>query len=199
MRKIILIEDRPGRQAQFLDQKKIDRLLNTEGLDMPQESECRTWIENLNSGKTEGISSFDLVIIHRSSLIQEGLTALNSICKKNEIDLVLFSGGLSQSNYQNEGFESLSLNSQDFYSDNLLSFIDDYIGEESSSLLQLIYGNNWKLGALLQYRLLKSKYESEEDTGVQIILEDKLDSMEKSLEFDWNNLDKEIDKLIAAI
>ena len=53
MNKIILIEDRPGRQANFMDPKQLDELNKLEGIYIPKESNCRKIIKRRNeSNKT---------------------------------------------------------------------------------------------------------------------------------------------------
>ena len=202
MKKILLIEDRPARQSQFLNPEQIEKLKELNNLEMPQEDKCSTWISNINSQEVD-LSDYNLIMIHRSSLDQGGLKNLYSSCEKKKIDLILFSGGHSQITYQNEKIEILSLNSKDFYSEQLLPFIKKYIDNKTNSLLELIYGDKWEIAQLLQYRLFKTKYELEENDEVKIRLEDELNNLKKSCgleeEVEDETVNKKIDKLIAAI
>lgn len=199
MKKILLIEDRPGRQLQFIGNLQADELSNLEGLKSPQESECRTMIECLNSENVGNFANYDLIIVHKSSLNSKGLNTLNSICKKGKIDLILFSGGLSQLNYQNDGYRCLSINSKDFYSNHLIYFIKKYLREEIQNLLELIYGDNWKLSFLLQYRQLKTIHDSEADAETKIMLDERLKIMEENFGIIPEELDNNINNLIASI
>ena len=49
IKKILLIEDRPGRQAQFLNEEQIIYLSSLDYLDIPKEDEGRGWITDINS------------------------------------------------------------------------------------------------------------------------------------------------------
>ena len=207
MKKILFIEDRPARQSQFLNSEQIKELKELNNLEMPQEDKCSEWISDINKKNKEvDLSDYNLIIIHRSSLNQDGLKNLYSSCEKKKIDLILFSGGLSQITYQNEKFEILSINSKDFYSERLLPFIKKYIDNKTNSLPELIYGDRWEIALLLQYRLLKTKYELEEEGVVKIRLEDELNNLKKSCgleeleeKVEDEIVNKKIDKLIAAI
>lgn len=199
MKNIILIEDRPGRQAQFLNDQVIENINRLPNLKIPKETECRNWINKIATGDFEDLKKFNLIIIHRSSLDSIGLKNLNSVCKTQKIDLVLFSGGLSQPLYQVNGYQCLSINSKDFYSHQLISFLENYIKNSSSSLLELIHGDKWRLELLMRYRLLKTNLNYEEDLEVQVRIEDELKSMEGILKIESSKIDSEINKMIIAI
>ncbi|MBK8927316.1 MAG: hypothetical protein IPM74_15720 [Crocinitomicaceae bacterium] len=94
MNEIILIEDRPGRQRQFLTEKQFGMLCEKSYLNMPQEEICRTLIDEINSNNTSSLLKYSLVMIHRSSLDRNGLKAIDDLCNVQKIDLILFSGGL---------------------------------------------------------------------------------------------------------
>lgn len=199
MKNIILIEDRPGRQSQFLNNKEIEAITSLPGITVPKESECRNWINKIKSGDLENLKNYNLIIIHRSSLDSVGLKNLNSVCKTGNIDLVLFSGGLSQALYQVNGYQCLSVNSKDFYSSQLYPFLENYVRKSSSSLLELIHGDKWKLELLMRFRMLKTKLAYEENLEVQIRIEDELKNMEGILKIDSTKIDFEINKIITAI
>ncbi len=110
-KKILLIEDRPGRQAQFLNNEEINSLKILDCLNMPLKDKCREWINYINSNDFTSVDSHDLVIVHKSSLKTKGLNNLREVCKRDKVELILFSGGLTQVLYQKVEFPSLSINS----------------------------------------------------------------------------------------
>lgn len=199
MNEIILIEDRPGRQKQFLDNEQFDMLCKKSYLNMPQEEICRALINEVNSNNTSSLLRFSLVMIHRSSLNRNGLKAIEDLCNVQKIDLILFSGGLSQLIYAKEKYQSLSLNSKEFYNNHLISFLDKYSQEETTSLLELVYQSNWKLELLMRYRLLNTKEMLEEDEIVKIILEEEMKQIEKITKISSDSVNSEINKIITSL
>lgn len=199
MNEIILIEDRPGRQRQFLTEKQFGMLCEKSYLNMPQEEICRTLIDEINSNNTSSLLKYSLVMIHRSSLDRNGLKAIDDLCNVQKIDLILFSGGLSQLIYAREKYQSLSLNSKEFYNNHLISFLDKYSQEKTTSLLELVYQSNWKLELLMRYRLLKTKEMFEEDEFVQVILEEEIKQIEKITGISSDSVNSEINKIITTI
>ena len=195
----MLIEDRPGRQAQFLNEEQIIYLSSLDYLDIPKEDEGRGWITDINSNNLQDMNSYSLVIIHKSSLKSKGLNNLRETCKKGKIDLILFSGGLSQVVYQTKEFQSLSINSSILYNDNLNEFLENYSKGKTSRLLELVYGMHWKLEILLRYRQLKTRYEAELNDKVKFELEDELSMLGQTIHAEIKNLDNEIDKLLISI
>lgn len=199
MNEIILIEDRPGRQKQFLDNEQFDMLCKKSYLNMPQEEICRALINEVNSNNTSSLLRFSLVMIHRSSLNRNGLKAIEDLCNVQKMDLILFSGGLSQLIYAKEKYQSLSLNSKEFYNNHLISFLDKYSQEETTSLLELVYQSNWKLELLMRYRLLNTKEMLEEDEIVKIILEEEMKQIEKITKISSDSVNSEINKIITSL
>lgn len=199
MKKILLIEDRPGRQAQFLNREEIDHLNSLNDLNMPQEHKCREWLNNINSKEFEKVDGYDLLIIHKSSLKPIGLANLREICKTGRINLILFSGGLSQVLFQTMKFQFLSINSSDLYTGRLREFLENYSKGETDSLLELIYGEQWKLEILLRYRQLKMRYKAESNDEVKFELEDELSMLQETIKDEVRNLEKEIDKIFISI
>lgn len=199
MNEIILIEDKPGRQRQFLTDKEFRMLGEKSYLKMPQEEICRNFINEINSNKTSSLHRYSLIMIHRSSLDINGLRAIDDLCNVNNIDLILFSGGLSQVIYAKEKYQSLSLNSKEFYNNSLLNFLDKYSQEKKTSLLELVYQSNWKLELLMRYRLLKTKEMYEEDEVVQVILEEEIKQIEKITGISSERVNSETNKIIISI
>jgi len=199
MNEIILIEDRPGRQKQFLDNEQFDMLCKKSYLNMPQEEICRALINEVNSNNTSSLLRFSLVMIHRSSLNRNGLKAIEDLCNVQKMDLILFSGGLSQLIYAKEKYQSLSLNSKEFYNNHLISFLDKYSQEKTTSLLELVYQSNWKLELLMRYRLLNTKEMLEKDEIVKIILEEEMKQIEKITKISSDSVNSEINKIITSL
>jgi hypothetical protein len=199
MNEIILIEDRPGRQRQFLADKQFRMLSEKPYLNMPKEEICRKFIDEINSKNTESLLRYSLVIIHRSSLERDGLKAIDNLCNAQKIDLIIFSGGLSQLIYAREKYQSLSLNSKEFYNKHLISFLDKYSQEKTTSLLELVYQSNWKLELLMRHRLLKTKELLEEDEFVQVILDEEMKQIEKITGISSDSISSEINKIITSI
>jgi hypothetical protein len=199
MNEIILIEDRPGRQRQFLTEKQFGMLCEKSYLNMPQEEICRTLIDEINSNNSSSLLKYSLVMIHRSSLDRNGLKAIEDLCNFKKIDLILFSGGLSQLIFAREKYQSLSLNSKEFYNNHLISFLDKYSQEKTTCLLELVYQSNWKLELLMRYRLLKTKEMFEEDEFVQVILEEEIKQIEKITGISSDSVNSEINKIITTI
>lgn len=205
MKKIILIEDRPYRQKLFLGDNSVRKLESIENLYLPKEDKCRLYIEKINSNEIEELKEYDMILIHRSSLKREGLENIGIFCKEEDKDLILFSGGNSQHIYSNEPYQNLTINSKDFYSENLIDFITDYINGNSENLLELIYKSNWKLGEMMKYRLFNEKYQQEEDIDTQIEIEDKLNMIKETLSLQSNDndykeeIDRNIEKIIKSL
>jgi hypothetical protein len=168
MKQVLFIEDRPKRQVQFLpngedDLKKIKEI---KGVDLKKEEECKEIFESVNNGDTNEIEGYDLLLFHRSALKQKGLNTLREYCKENYTPLILFSGGVSQFNFQNEEFPFLILNSKDFYSPRLIEFLENFVNDQVENIPELL-GDNWKLSFLMKYRNLlfidEEKGEREEE------------------------------------
>jgi len=193
-KKILLLEDRPGRQLQFLKEEQLAALKEIQNLECPRANECMSLIKGINESEAQ-LEKYDLMVIHKSSLNAEGLIFLKELKK----DLILFSGGLSQMVYQNEGFPVLSVNSADLYNANFENFLTNYAKGIVKNLTELVYGDKWKLSILLNYRMLKTKLENEEDESTKLEIETKLSTLKKSFEKFPDDINQEIDKLIIEI
>lgn len=199
MKKIILIEDRLERQKQFMSETQIKELSTLIELDLRNLG--RAIIEDINDSKISlSLEESDLLIFHRSVLNNKGIQTLFDYCQKNKKDLILFSGGISQVTYNGEKFQFLVINSKNFYNDNLIQFINEYKKGEVQSLLQLIYGEKWKLAALLQYRHFKFIMDNELDFREQErIKANHLDRCMDILNEDFGDLDKRINTIIEIL
>ncbi|WP_340111000.1 hypothetical protein [Maribellus mangrovi] len=197
MKNILLIEDRIGRQKHFLSTEEIAELKELVSSDnLP----IRRIIEKLNCSEiSQELESANLISIHKSALNSEGLRQLLDYCKSHQKDLILFTGGISQISYSNEGFQLLILNSKDFYSNLLLPFLRDYKKVASTNLLKLVYGDSWKLSFMLQYRNYKKLYENEGDLYKKEELLINLQTIKKIIPESIDNLDEKINSIISSL
>jgi hypothetical protein len=138
MYNILFLEDRTDRQSLFLPNGVDDiSLIKTIGnLHMPDPNGCKQIVEEINKQDYQ-FNSIDreikLVIVHRTLL-------------KN-------SGGISQVQYNNDGFEQIFLNSTEFYSELLIPFLFNFSADFSTSILELFH-KNWRLSYMMLYRQL---------------------------------------------
>lgn len=165
-KKILLIENRPGRQVQYMPngEKELFKLKNIQGFTMIGFEENLT---KINDNNFDFLKEFSLVMIHRSALgeLSKGskITAVADYCKTNLIDLIYFSGGISSSFFTElNGIGFLLINSKDFYSDNFMPFLKEYIEGRIKKLIELKYGKSWKLNYLFQLRELNALKAAEE-------------------------------------
>jgi hypothetical protein len=179
---ILFIEDRPFRREHFLPngQKDIMRMKSIKGLTMPDGDESKKIINEINLKKYGFPTNPKLIIIHKTSLDTLGQTFVDSTCKSRKIDLVFFSGGISQLFYNSDGYNFLSMNSSALYSDNLISFLQRFCDNEKPHLLE-IANNNWKLAYLYLARQLFDSLESEEDEDRIYAFNSKLDYIRKTV------------------
>ena len=122
-------------------------------------------IEDSQNGIDSLLNGYDLIAIHRSYLIKHGIyNALLEYIKPRNKYLIVFSGGVSQNTVLNKGFQ-LTVNSSDFYTEKLPSFIEEFCKDEAikSPLLKYLYGDSWKLTLLLKYRYFLWAYEDIDD------------------------------------
>lgn len=206
MRKILFLEDRPERQKIFLPSKEkdVDELSNIDELIMPIADDCKKIISSINQEEYAIGNDISLVIIHKTSLSTQGLHYINSICEKNNIDLILFSGGIDQLIYNNEKNNVLEINSSDIYTNKLIPFINKYIQDENTNLLELV-NSNWQISYWFLLRQLQQTIETEQkNAGIDddriIILKDKIEKTIKVLELDQDyheiNINENIKKIL---
>ena len=161
MRSVLFIEDRKPRQLNMLGKTGCENLKKIEGLTLSENPEY--FIEQLNVGNSDILANYSLVIIHKSSINQFGLSTLYDFGKKNNSSIVLFSGGISSVSYIKDKFELLQLSSLELYSLRLINFLKNYIDNKSEHLIELAYGKKWRLNFLFQYRLLLFLQDQNED------------------------------------
>jgi hypothetical protein len=181
---VILIEDKPSRSIQLLSDKQRYELEVMEFVTIPREDECNNIIHLLNNGDYSLVKEFDLIMIHRSALNHIGLRGIITLCKSNVKDIVLFSGGVSQIVYLNEGYQYLALHSRDFYSDNLFHFLNNYSVQKNISLLEIIYGEKWKLEQLIRFRRLQLMLDGTTDEFSRSLYEEELFKISKNMKVD---------------
>lgn len=154
MKKILLLENRPGRQEQYLGSENIKKLQTLQGLKTLLGEECSEMINKLNNSDDSQLNEFTLIIIHRSALSPTGIDTVINHCQKKKKDLIFFSGGISQSLYTtSQNFPYLLVNSKDFYY-NMLNFLTKFVKGEAEHITELLYGDNWQLNLMLNYRQL---------------------------------------------
>lgn len=198
-KKILLIENRPARQAQYMSKDNLDSISKIQGFTMSSFEEI---LVKINNDTLDFLTEYSLVMIHRSALgeLSNGskITRVAKYCEENSIDLIYFSGGISSSffiEYANSSF--LLINSKEFYSDNFISFLKEYHEGKAGKpvkLIELKYGKSWKLNYLLQLRELialneKEPFEDSDDRIQNIQTQLSLKSLE--------NINVEIKKEIA--
>jgi hypothetical protein len=158
MYNILFLEDRTDRQSLFLPNGVDDiSLIKTIGnLHMPDPNGCKQIVEEINKQDYQ-FNSIDrdikLVIVHRTLLKNIGISFLNQTAKNSQIKLVFFSGGISQVQYNNDGFEQIFLNSTEFYSELLIPFLFNFSADFSTSILELFH-KKWRLSYMMLYRQL---------------------------------------------
>jgi hypothetical protein len=146
--KIALIEDRISRLEQYCE---FD-IKNYTVIDLITGVNFDNLKDDLCKNKFDILLQYNCIIAHRSAFTNEMRESLKSYCRNNKTPLVFFSGGISSSILNDKDFPYLQINSKDFYSSNLEVLIKSSIETNNINLLQLQFGNNWKLSLLLNLR-----------------------------------------------
>ena len=142
--KILLVEDRPSRQQIYsknsgIDLKRFNILKNVCG------GEEFHSVKGENTKEINYFDKFDILMFHRSALSTDERTMIINYADSNSKTLVFFSGGISATNIQKVGkIQLLTINSKDFYSENLKLFLEN----EGKEISELAFGTNWKLNQL---------------------------------------------------
>ena len=137
---MLLIEDRIERQELFSKEMNFnfDRYSNI--------------LDNRVSLDGVDLNHYSTIICHRSAFGDSDdnvLDRLKNHCKKTQVQLVLFSGGISSTFYSYNEYEFLLLNSKSFYSNNLKIFLEEATEKNNLNIRLLAYGKNWKINLLL--------------------------------------------------
>ncbi|NJC27026.1 hypothetical protein [Neolewinella antarctica] len=181
MKKILFIEDRPLRQAQYFTEAELSALKAISGLLFPAGDDCRIIIDKINKEELEVDQLIALVVAHRSAFSAQGLLFLVQMTEKREIDLILFSGGSNQLNYTAGKRQFLSMNSNQIYKKELSALFNEYTDQEGFPLLKFQYGDNYELELFLKYRLLQTKLSLEEDEDLRDLIELKIEPFETAI------------------
>jgi len=145
MKKILLLDNRETRQKDLCkyDLNKYHRILDNIISDDKCEQKLDIFLEDSSS-----FDNYDAILMHENiyeDRHNKVLTSIKEYCKNNKTHLVLFSGENSKC-YNNE---ILSLDSTEFYSQNLEIFLKETLKCEKINILILGYGNKWEQAILL--------------------------------------------------
>ena len=150
MKKILLIEDREERQNLFINRTEIQLNSYDDILDNFIGEKYDNLYKNIKNNQFR-FNAYALIMVHKSAFNvdnQDIHFQIRDYCENNNTPLVLFSGGAT--NYYNkEELELMEVNSEDFYSNNLQLFLDNFRETKEIELLMLSYGSNWKLNLIL--------------------------------------------------
>jgi len=161
MKKVIIIDDRQDRKRRHLSEESLDELYGlVENGMLTISVEISESIDNLHNE----LMGYDLIAVHRSYLTNNGIfNDVTDFINKHNKYLIVFSGGISQNTMLCKGHQ-LNINSKDFYTPKLSYFIKYFCSNDMQSpLLELLYGNSWRLTLLLQYRYLIWNYDDVDD------------------------------------
>lgn len=159
MHKTLIIEDRSARKEKFLDPNTKANLDAYKSVLSFVEGDDYTKIKiNLTYDIFEDFNSYSVIISHRSAFEHGLLDKLKEYCKNSKKPLVFFSGGISTSYYDESSFPFLTINSKDFYSSNLIKFLEKLKSKNEIELPILQYGENWELNYLMEARNSLANY-----------------------------------------
>ena len=164
MRKILLIEDVLIRQRDFMRERSFTLEEYSSILENAIGDKYKKIALELKND-TFNFDEYSMIMVHQSAFEDDVAILIDRIkkyCEKHKKALVLFSGG-SSSYYNNTQYESLELNTKNFYSDNLKLFLDAY-KNNNENILMLGYGNKWIISVLLNV-LEKTNLFLEQNSG----------------------------------
>jgi hypothetical protein len=147
MKNILFIEDRILRKELFLKSSQID-FSKYSFLKETTAEEYKQIKTNIKNADTTFLNNFDLIITHKSAFTLNEQDILITLGKS----IIFFSGGISQSFYLEYPFPCLHINSSEFYSNNLLNFLNHLEIEGELEMLILQFGTKWKLNLFLTSR-----------------------------------------------
>ena len=145
--RVILIEDRIVRKELFLSRSEIDFTK----YDFFREVTPKEFTQLKSDLKTSDLSFFkdcDVILTHKSAFTLNEQDVLSALGKS----VVYFSGGISQSFYLEFPSPTLHINSSEFYSSNLVHFLERIATTGEIEMLILQFGDKWKLNLLLNLR-----------------------------------------------
>lgn len=166
---ILLVEDRPQRMrlrlGEFATVLESSVVFRTEFPD----------IEDVEKYDFRKLDAFRLIAVHYSYFSDVLYNKFLQYVKISKSFFIVFSGGISQMSFNGNHFVKLPV--QDFYQPSVLKRFIAFDGGEYS-LLNIIYGENWKLPLYQQLRLLRWQYgETPEDP----ILLERMENLFKAL------------------
>lgn len=139
---IILLEDRPNRQKTFMKNYKLDFNNFKFFKNVCGGQEFYLTKDKILKGD---IDEYDVIIAHRSAFTPIERNQLIKLIEQKSKILVFFSGGISSTNIKSLGKgKMISMHSKDLYSSNM----DIYLNNDSSEILELAFGEKWKLDQL---------------------------------------------------
>ena len=140
-RRILIVDDRPKRPSLHLCTEELEDL--------------RSLVTMSETLEVEDLEQFELIAIHRSYVINKGLSdRLDNLIRTKGLYVILFSGGIGQPIISYKGHIAI-LGSDLFYSKNLIDFCKDLSVADSIQLYKLVYGvNKWQLPSLARLRQL---------------------------------------------
>ncbi len=151
MKKILLIDDRTSRQQQFAEEINLNFDDYQNIIDNCIDEKYNTIYEQFQNDNYD-LSNYEVIISHENAFGDNQnviLSKLEKYCKTNNISLVLFSGGIDTSSYQEDGeYKFLKINSKILYSENFKLFLKEFENNKKEILI-LSYGHKWKLNILL--------------------------------------------------
>lgn len=192
--KILLIEDRPERKIQFSGIAGISSLDEYSFLNILTPTQLKELKNELKNGSQNMFVEFDLLMIHKSAFTQSELDKIRSISKP----IVYFSGGIPHSSYTDSPAATLHVNSREFYSTNLIGFLETINKTGEIELMQLQFGEQWELNLLLNLREKLTQKINNESSN-RIFAED-FDEIftDQIMRFDWpETMANQIQKLKA--
>lgn len=145
MNTCILIEDREPRLKEFMAQKGLKNT-SYKHLEIVSGVKYPKLQLKISQSDFTPLEPYNILMIHRSCLSPDGRNALIQYVRERNKTLVLFSGGISSTILQNLAPLSylLTINAANFYSDNLMTFLDN----EASNVYELAYGKLWDINLL---------------------------------------------------
>lgn len=190
MKKILLLEDRKKRQENYLRGIDIELQSYSSILDNNIGVEYTQIKDNFDTFITTIADKYSVIIAHESALKSiSKIDVLKEYCKKQNLMLVLFSGGTNYISYSNDGYELLFLNSKDLYNTNLKKFLDDAILNEKYNLQLLAYGENFEINILFDIlekleNFRYKKYTNESMMFMEYIDKVSLSTLKEKIEFE---------------
>lgn len=184
--RILFLDNIVNRPLNYLGRSNLSEFENL----VNYQTDIDKYIGLLNSNAFEAFNKASVVFIHKSEFQKlisvDGFNAFTSFRKNNNVQLVLFSGGISNNYYDHQN-KVLNINDQSLYKrETLFSFLQKcFDNSEPVHLAELLYGSKWKLIYLfraLQLFDLENKGQDlfdltdvDRDSDAQTVLEEAVD------------------------